>query len=134
MVSALATLAYDGRRGAFFESQLIAALKIIANGDVSARGMTGSWAGAMGHTQFLPTSYLAYAVDFTGDGRRGVAASPVLAQDPVDDGDLADAGRPRQGQDAVSLGEGTADEPGRDLFGDAEIAIGFDDEIDDEIT
>jgi lytic murein transglycosylase len=79
VVSALATLAYDGRRGAFFESQLIAALKIIANGDVSARGMTGSWAGAMGHTQFIPTSYLAYAVDFTGDGKRD-----IWSEDPTD--------------------------------------------------
>jgi lytic murein transglycosylase len=79
VVSALATLAYDGRRGEFFESQLTAALKIIANGDVSARGMTGSWAGAMGHTQFIPTSYLAYAVDFTGDGRRD-----IWSEDPTD--------------------------------------------------
>lgn len=79
VVSALATLAYDGRRGEFFESQLIAALKIIANGDVSARGMTGSWAGAMGHTQFIPTSYLAYAVDFTGDGKRD-----IWSEDPTD--------------------------------------------------
>lgn len=79
VVSALATLAYDGRRGAFFESQLTAALKIIANGDVTARGMTGSWAGAMGHTQFIPTSYLAFAVDFTGDGRRD-----IWSEDPTD--------------------------------------------------
>ncbi len=79
VISALATLAYDGRRGEFFESQLIAALKIIANGDVSARGMTGSWAGAMGHTQFIPTSYLAYAVDFTGDGKRD-----IWSEDPTD--------------------------------------------------
>ncbi len=64
VISALATLAYDGRRGEFFESQLIAALRILQNGDVSPAGMTGSWAGAMGHTQFIPTSYLAYAVDF----------------------------------------------------------------------
>ena len=79
VVSALATLSYDGRRGEFFESQLTAALKIIANGDVSARGMTGSWAGAMGHTQFIPTSYLAFAVDFTGDGRRD-----IWGEDPTD--------------------------------------------------
>ena len=64
VVSALATLAYEGRRGAFFEQQLLAALRILQNGDVSPAGMTGSWAGAMGHTQFIPTSYLAYAVDF----------------------------------------------------------------------
>ena len=72
LIEALATLAYDGRRGAFFESQLIAALKIVQAGDVDPRGMTGSWAGAMGHTQFIPTSYLDYAVDFTGDGKRDI--------------------------------------------------------------
>ncbi|SEQ17260.1 lytic murein transglycosylase [Thalassovita taeanensis] len=72
VVEALATLAYDGRRGAFFEAQLIAALKILQAGDTSPRQMTGSWAGAMGHTQFIPTSYLAYAVDFTGDGKRDI--------------------------------------------------------------
>ncbi len=79
VVSALATLAYEGRRGAFFEQQLVAALKILQNGDVSASGMTGSWAGAMGHTQFIPTSYLAYAVDFRGDGRRD-----IWSDDPTD--------------------------------------------------
>ncbi|WP_347312012.1 lytic murein transglycosylase [Defluviimonas sp. SAOS-178_SWC] len=72
LIEALATLAYDGRRGSFFESQLIAALKIVQSGDVDPRQMTGSWAGAMGHTQFIPTSYLAYAVDFTGDGKRDI--------------------------------------------------------------
>jgi lytic murein transglycosylase len=79
VISALSTLAYDGRRGDFFESQLIAALKILQNGDVSAQGMTGSWAGAMGHTQFIPTSYQAYAVDFNGDGRRD-----IWSDDPTD--------------------------------------------------
>lgn len=79
IVEALATLAYDGRRGRFFEEQLIAALKIIQAGDTDARHMTGSWAGAMGHTQFIPTSYLAYAVDFTGDGRRD-----IWSDDPAD--------------------------------------------------
>ena len=72
LIEALATLAYDGRRGRFFEKQLIAALKILEAGDVAPRSMTGSWAGAMGHTQFIPTSYLAYAVDFTGDGKRDI--------------------------------------------------------------
>ncbi len=79
VISALATLAYEGRRGQFFEQQLIGALKIIQNGDVAAYGMTGSWAGAMGHTQFIPTSYLAYAVDFRGDGRRD-----IWSDDPTD--------------------------------------------------
>jgi membrane-bound lytic murein transglycosylase B len=79
VVSALSTLAYDGRRGEFFESQLVAALKILQAGDVSPGAMTGSWAGAMGHTQFIPTSYLAFAVDFTGDGRRD-----IWSEDPTD--------------------------------------------------
>ncbi len=79
IVQSLATLAYEGRRGAFFEAQLIAALKILQSGDTRARMMTGSWAGAMGHTQFMPTSYLGYAVDFTGDGRRD-----IWSDDPTD--------------------------------------------------
>lgn len=79
VVRSLATLAYDGRRGKFFEAQLIAALKILQNGDTSPKNMTGSWAGAMGHTQFIPTSYLAYAVDFTGDGKRD-----IWSDDPTD--------------------------------------------------
>lgn len=72
VLSALATLSYDGRRGSFFEIQLIAALKIFQDGQVSAPKMTGSWAGAMGHTQFMPSSYQEYAVDFTGDGKRNI--------------------------------------------------------------
>ena len=79
VIEALATLSYDGRRGKFFESQLIAALKILQSGDVSPRKMKGSWAGAMGHTQFIPTSYLAYAQDFTGDGKRD-----IWSDDPTD--------------------------------------------------
>lgn len=79
LISTLATLAYDGRRGQFFESQLIAALRILQNGDVAPANITGSWAGAMGHTQFIPTSYEAYAVDFTGDGRRD-----IWTDDPTD--------------------------------------------------
>lgn len=79
IIEALATLAYDGRRGRFFEQQLIAALKIIQSGDVRPEQMTGSWAGAMGHTQFIPTSYLSYAVDFRGDGRRD-----IWSDDPTD--------------------------------------------------
>ena len=79
IIQSLATLAYDGRRGAFFEEQLIAALRILQNGDTDPRNMTGSWAGAMGHTQFIPTSYLSYAVDFTGDGKRD-----IWSEDPSD--------------------------------------------------
>ena len=72
VISSTSTLAFDGRRGAFFEKQLIAALKILQSGDTSPATLKGSWAGAMGHTQFIPTSYQAFAVDFNGDGRRDI--------------------------------------------------------------
>lgn len=78
-VEALATLAHDGRRGAFFERQLIDALRIIQSGDTGPENMVGSWAGAMGHTQFLPSSYLDFAVDHNGDGRRD-----IWGDDPTD--------------------------------------------------
>jgi membrane-bound lytic murein transglycosylase B len=79
VISALSTLAYEGRRAAFFEGQLIAALKILQHGDITPGKMTGGWAGAMGHTQFIPTTYAAYAVDFRGDGRRD-----IWSDDPTD--------------------------------------------------
>ena len=72
IISAMATLAYEGRRAEFFETQLLGALRILQAGDTTPDRVVGSWAGAMGHTQFIPTSYLAYAVDFTGDGRRDI--------------------------------------------------------------
>ncbi len=69
----LATLAYgDKRRQKFARKQLIAVLEIIQAGDITLDQLTGSWAGAMGHTQFIPTSYLAYGVDMDGDGRRDI--------------------------------------------------------------
>ena len=72
-IQSLATLAYaDKSRSKFGREQLLAALKILQNGDVSPKDMQGSWAGAMGHTQFIPTTYLAKAVDFDGDGRRDI--------------------------------------------------------------
>ncbi len=80
VVRSLATLAYaDKPRAKFGRQQLIAALKILQRGDISVSGLTGSWAGAMGHTQFIPTTYEAYAVDFDGDGRRDIWNSPVDA-------------------------------------------------------
>lgn len=79
IIPSLATLAYDGRRGEMFQNQLIASLRILQAGDTDPEGMLGSWAGAMGHTQFMPTSYLDYAVDFTGDGRRD-----IWSEDPTD--------------------------------------------------
>ncbi|GAB4522377.1 MAG: lytic murein transglycosylase [Amphiplicatus sp.] len=70
VVAALATLAWKGRRSGYGRSQLIGALKILQNGYARRDELKGSWAGAMGQTQFVPTTYLAYAVDFNGDGRR----------------------------------------------------------------
>jgi membrane-bound lytic murein transglycosylase B len=75
VVEALATLAWEGRRASFFRGELIAALKILEHGDVSPAAMTGSYAGAMGQPQFMPTSYLRYAVDFDGHGRRDIWTS-----------------------------------------------------------
>ena len=72
VVSALATLAFDGRRSSFFRPELIAALRIIDQGNISADAMVGSWAGAMGQCQFMPSTFLNYAVDFDGDGRRDI--------------------------------------------------------------
>ncbi len=79
VIESLATLAFEGRRRDFAEEQLIAALRIQQSGDVAPARMVGSWAGAMGHTQFIPTSFETYAVDFTGDGKRD-----VWADDPTD--------------------------------------------------
>ena len=73
ILRALATLGHQGgRRTAFGRQQLLAALEIVEAGDIAGPRMLGSWAGAMGQTQFIPTTYLAYAVDFTGDGKRDV--------------------------------------------------------------
>ncbi len=73
VVRSLATLAYaDERRAKFARTQLIAALKILQSGDIDESHLTGSWAGAMGHTQFIPTSYQAYAVDMDGNGKRDI--------------------------------------------------------------
>lgn len=80
VVRSLATLAYQGgSRAGFGKRQLLAALRILQNGDITPDRMTGSWAGAMGHTQFIPTTYLAYAVDYTGDGKRDLWGSPTDA-------------------------------------------------------
>ncbi len=78
VIESLATLAYEGRRRDFAEEQLIAALKILQAGDISPERMVGSWAGAMGHTQFIPTSFLEYAVDHTGDARRDIWAPDAI--------------------------------------------------------
>ena len=71
-ISALASLAYEGRRMAFFEAELIALLQTMAEGKVKSEQLFGSWAGAMGHTQFMPSSYRALAVDFAGGDRPNI--------------------------------------------------------------
>ncbi len=77
VLGSLATLAYEGRRGAFFEAELIAALKIVQGGHVGQ--LAGSWAGASGHTQFMPSSWERFAVDFDGDGKKN-----LWGEDPAD--------------------------------------------------
>jgi lytic murein transglycosylase len=77
VLRSLATLAYDCRRGEMFTREFIAALKIIDRGDLKPGDMIGSWAGELGQTQFLPTHYLAHAVDYDGDGRRDLFSSPA---------------------------------------------------------
>jgi len=72
VLASLATLAYDGRRSALFRRELLEALKIVDAGHVRPEAMTGSWAGAMGQNQFMPSSFMQYAVDYDGDGRRDI--------------------------------------------------------------
>jgi membrane-bound lytic murein transglycosylase B len=74
-IDALATLGFEGRREAWARSELLAALKILQSGDIARDQMVGSWAGAMGQTQFMPTAFVAYAVDADGDGRRDIWGS-----------------------------------------------------------
>ena len=75
VIDALVTLAYDRRRPQFFRVQLLDALQIIEDGHISPDAMTGSWAGAMGHMQFMPSTFIAHAVDYTGDGRKDIWGS-----------------------------------------------------------
>ncbi|MCQ2993685.1 MULTISPECIES: lytic murein transglycosylase [Pseudomonas] len=72
VIRSLATLAYEGRRRSFAQDQLLAALQILQQGDIAPEQMIGSWGGAMGQTQFIPTTYNTHAVDFDGDGRRDI--------------------------------------------------------------
>jgi membrane-bound lytic murein transglycosylase B len=71
-IPALATLAWDARRPTLFRRELFSALEILGRGDIALADMRGSWAGAMGQTQFMPSSYLQFAEDFDGDGRRDI--------------------------------------------------------------
>lgn len=72
VIPALATLAWDGRRAEFFRGELLSALRILDEGHIGVDAMQGSWAGAMGQSQFMPSSFEAYAVDWDGDGRRDI--------------------------------------------------------------
>jgi membrane-bound lytic murein transglycosylase B len=74
-IATLATLAYDKRRAQLFRHELMAALQILDSGDVSVENMQGSWAGALGQAQFMPSSFLQFAQDFDGDGRRDIWTS-----------------------------------------------------------
>jgi membrane-bound lytic murein transglycosylase B len=75
VVPALVTLAYDGRRSAFFRSELLLALRILDEGHVHPDSMIGSWAGAMGQNQFMPSSFVNHAVDYDQDGRQDIWTS-----------------------------------------------------------
>lgn len=72
VINALATMAYDGRRAKFFRKELLESLRIIDEGHISAQNMKGSWAGAMGQCQFMPSSFRAYAVDWDKDGKQDI--------------------------------------------------------------
>lgn len=72
VITALATLAFDGRREAFFREELLKALKILDEGHIALRDMKGSWAGAMGQSQFMPSSFLRFAEDYNNDGKRDI--------------------------------------------------------------
>lgn len=72
VIRSLATLAFDGRRSKFFRGQLVRALRIVDQGHISSKAMRGSWAGAMGHFQFMPSSFETFAVDYDGDGKRDI--------------------------------------------------------------
>lgn len=72
VVEATATLAWEGRRASYFRGELMAALRILEQGNITPARMLGSWAGAMGQPQFMPSSFLSYAADFDGDGKRDI--------------------------------------------------------------
>ena len=76
-IPTLVTLAYDPRRGSMFRNELFSALEIVNRGDIELERLKGSWAGALGQPQFMPSSYLKYAQDFDGDGRKDIWSSPA---------------------------------------------------------
>ncbi|EFK07309.1 lytic murein transglycosylase [delta proteobacterium NaphS2] len=117
VIDVLATLAYDGRRSKFFRAELIRALKILEEGHIDVADMDGSWAGAMGQVQFMPSSFVTYAVDQDGDGRRDI-------WDNVPDA-LASA--------ANYLSK-SGWKPEQGWGGEVALPVGFDAEISDKIV
>jgi membrane-bound lytic murein transglycosylase B len=75
VISALSTMAFEGRRAEFFQKELLDALTILQQGHISVEGFKGSWAGAMGQTQFMPSSFLSFAIDYNGDGKKDIWGS-----------------------------------------------------------
>ena len=75
VIASLATLAFDGRRSSFFRNELLISLQILDEGHIQSNRMKGSWAGAMGQNQFMPSSFARHAVDYDGDGRRDIWTS-----------------------------------------------------------
>src|ERR1700746_959786 len=116
VLPSLVSLAYDCRRSERFQNETIAALKVIDRGDLSPDEMIGSWAGELGQTQFLPTHYVTYAVDYDGDGRRNLLRS---APDVIGStaNYIANGLKWRRG--APLLGEGEA--PGDFSWGQVEL-------------
>jgi membrane-bound lytic murein transglycosylase B len=114
VVEALATLAWEGRRASFFRGELMAALKILDHGDVAPGAMTGSYAGAMGQPQFMPTSYLRYAVDFEGNGRRDIWTSKPDVLGSIANYLAASGWRDGQAWGQAVITPVTVDAPGRD--------------------
>jgi membrane-bound lytic murein transglycosylase B len=114
VVEALSTLAWEGRRASFFRGELMAALKILDHGDVAPGAMTGSYAGAMGQPQFMPSSYLRYAVDFEGHGRRDIWTSKADVLGSIANY-LAQSGwRANETWGQAVIAPPTMDAPGRD--------------------
>jgi membrane-bound lytic murein transglycosylase B len=114
VVEALSTLAWEGRRASFFRGELMAALKILDHGDVAPGAMTGSYAGAMGQPQFMPSSYLRYAVDFEGHGRRDIWTSKADVLGSIANYPAQSGWRANETWGQAVIAPPTMDAPGRD--------------------
>lgn len=117
VIDVLATLAYDGRRSEFFRAELIRALKILEEGHIALEDMDGSWAGAMGQVQFMPSSFASYAVDQDGDGRRDIWGNVPDALASAANYLLKSGWKPNQG-----------------WGGEVKLPVGFDSKITDKMV